>query len=228
MAFRVPPTAKPEGKSSLASWQTAPGPSSSAAFRQSSCSFAFSRPAMETMPWSFASAASCMASPRSFTRRRPSSKVKTPAAQRAVYSPKERPAMTAHRVTASSRSVRSFSRPARPARNIAGWQYLVSSNFSSGPCRQISRMSYPKMSLAWSIISLTLGKSLTPESIFTYCEPCPGKRSATGSGASPFGPTFVGFGAAAFGFLSVFTTSSLAVMRMATQPCSGPEPSTRR
>mmetsp|Transcript_99314 Transcript_99314/g.195050 ORF Transcript_99314/g.195050 Transcript_99314/m.195050 type:complete len:240 (+) Transcript_99314:362-1081(+) len=141
MAFFVPPTEKPLGKSSFAIWQMPSGPSSFAAVAHNCCNCSLSKPATDTMPCSRISAASCMASPRSFTRRKPSSKEKTPAAHKAVYSPKDKPAITAHRVTASSRSPRNFSRPARPPMNMAGWQKRVSSSFSSGPERQTSKMS---------------------------------------------------------------------------------------
>mmetsp|Transcript_109944 Transcript_109944/g.164459 ORF Transcript_109944/g.164459 Transcript_109944/m.164459 type:complete len:214 (-) Transcript_109944:464-1105(-) len=141
MAFSVPPTEKPPGKRQLAIWQTASPPSFWAAATQSGWSLSFSSPATESMACLPMSAASCMASPRSFTSFSPSSKVMTPAAQSAVYSPSERPAMTEARVTASGFSSLSFSMPARPPMNIAGWQYFVSSSLDSGPLRQMSRMS---------------------------------------------------------------------------------------
>mmetsp|Transcript_93556 Transcript_93556/g.288581 ORF Transcript_93556/g.288581 Transcript_93556/m.288581 type:complete len:214 (+) Transcript_93556:122-763(+) len=141
MAFSVPPTEKPPGKRQLAIWHTAPAPSFWAAWTQRGWSLSFSRPATESISCLPAAAASCIASPRSFTSFRPSSKVMTPAAQSAVYSPRESPAMTEARVTASGFSSLSFSRPARPPMNMAGWQYLVSSSLSSGPFRQMSRMS---------------------------------------------------------------------------------------
>mmetsp|Transcript_26040 Transcript_26040/g.74560 ORF Transcript_26040/g.74560 Transcript_26040/m.74560 type:complete len:240 (-) Transcript_26040:539-1258(-) len=141
MAFLVPPTAKPDGNSSFAIWQIAPAPWSFKTFSQSGCNFAFSRPATESISCSPTAAASCMASPRSLTNLRPSAKVKTPAAQSAVYSPRERPAMTEQRSTAGAFVERSFSTPARPPMNIAGWQNLVSSNFSSGPSKQSFKMS---------------------------------------------------------------------------------------
>mmetsp|Transcript_87994 Transcript_87994/g.273378 ORF Transcript_87994/g.273378 Transcript_87994/m.273378 type:complete len:237 (+) Transcript_87994:45-755(+) len=141
MAFSVPPQAKPPWKRWLAMRQTAPGPPASSACSQSALSGASSRPATESIFWLPTAAASCMASPRIFTSFRPSSKLKTPATQSAVYSPSERPAMTEARVTASGFSSLSFSMPARPPMNIAGWQYFVSSSLDSGPLRQMSRMS---------------------------------------------------------------------------------------
>mmetsp|Transcript_22531 Transcript_22531/g.67573 ORF Transcript_22531/g.67573 Transcript_22531/m.67573 type:complete len:236 (-) Transcript_22531:201-908(-) len=136
MDFSVPATEKPLGKSSLAIWQTAPLPSFLAASPQSSCSLGFSRPATESISCLLTLAASCIASPRTFTIFRPSSKERTPAAQSAVYSPKERPAMTCARLTASSFSRRNFSTPARPAMNMAGWHLAVSSSLASGPSIQ--------------------------------------------------------------------------------------------
>mmetsp|Transcript_100521 Transcript_100521/g.183745 ORF Transcript_100521/g.183745 Transcript_100521/m.183745 type:complete len:246 (+) Transcript_100521:214-951(+) len=151
-AFSVPAQEKPLGKSSLAIWQTPLG-SFFAASAQSCVSLGFSMPATESIACLPTAAASCMASPLSLTSSKPSLKLNTPAAQRAVYSPRESPAMTWARVTASSFSPLSFSTPARPAMNIAGWQYLVSSSFASGPLRQRSRMSMPKTILAVLSIS---------------------------------------------------------------------------
>mmetsp|Transcript_173458 Transcript_173458/g.421906 ORF Transcript_173458/g.421906 Transcript_173458/m.421906 type:complete len:240 (+) Transcript_173458:376-1095(+) len=141
MAFSVPPTEKPPGKRQFAIWQTAPEPSFLAASTQRGWSLSFSSPATESINCLPRPAASCIASPRSFTSFRPSSKDMTPAAQSAVYSPSERPAMTEARFTASAFSSLSFSRPASPPMNMAGWQYLVSSSLSSGPFKQMSRMS---------------------------------------------------------------------------------------
>mmetsp|Transcript_147187 Transcript_147187/g.410011 ORF Transcript_147187/g.410011 Transcript_147187/m.410011 type:complete len:216 (-) Transcript_147187:125-772(-) len=121
IAGSVPATEKPLGKSSLAIWQCAPLPSFLAASAQSSCTLGLSRPATESIACGLLEAASCMASARSFTSRRPSSKLKTPATQSAVYSPRDRPATACARVTASSLSSFSFSTPARPATNMAGW-----------------------------------------------------------------------------------------------------------
>mmetsp|Transcript_96408 Transcript_96408/g.300971 ORF Transcript_96408/g.300971 Transcript_96408/m.300971 type:complete len:201 (-) Transcript_96408:186-788(-) len=145
MDFSVPAHEKPLGKSSLAIWQVAFPPSFLAAASQSSMSLGFSRPAIDTIACLVTAAASCIASPRSFTSFRPSSKEKTPAAQRAVYSPSERPATTWQRVTASSLSRRSFSIPAMPAMNMAGWQFCVSSRAASGPSKHIFKMSLPRI-----------------------------------------------------------------------------------
>mmetsp|Transcript_39494 Transcript_39494/g.105982 ORF Transcript_39494/g.105982 Transcript_39494/m.105982 type:complete len:230 (-) Transcript_39494:14-703(-) len=162
-----------------------------------------------------------MASPRTFTSRRPSSKLMTPAAQRAVYSPKDRPAMTEQRSTASALSARSFSTPARPPMNIAGWQYLVSSSFSSGPLRQSSRTSQPSISLDFCNMSFTFGMSFTSANILTYWEPWPGNRIPMGS--VPPSPS-CGLGRAA-GTLLVLTASSFWGSTGVIQPSGGPVPS---
>mmetsp|Transcript_97753 Transcript_97753/g.226667 ORF Transcript_97753/g.226667 Transcript_97753/m.226667 type:complete len:333 (+) Transcript_97753:188-1186(+) len=184
IAASVPATEKPLGKSSLAIWQTALPPSFLTASLQSSLSLGLSRPATESMACLLTLAASCMASLRTFTSLSPSSNEKTPATHSAVYSPSERPASTWHRVTASSRSLRSFSTPASPAMNMAGWQFLDSSSLASGPVMQTSAMSMPRMLSALDSISLTAGMSRTPIIIFTYCEPWPGKSKPMGSGFS--------------------------------------------
>mmetsp|Transcript_30438 Transcript_30438/g.94468 ORF Transcript_30438/g.94468 Transcript_30438/m.94468 type:complete len:289 (-) Transcript_30438:286-1152(-) len=178
MHFSVPAQEKPLGKRSLAIEQTALTPSPSVAFLQRSTTTSRSRPTTEIMACFPTSAARCMASPRSFTSRRPSSKVKTPAWQSAVYSPSERPATHCGSSSASPRSARSFAAAARPPTNIAGWQYCVSASLSSGPERQRPRRSYPRISFAFSSITLTSALSSRPWSIPTYCEPCPGKSSA--------------------------------------------------
>mmetsp|Transcript_127326 Transcript_127326/g.354469 ORF Transcript_127326/g.354469 Transcript_127326/m.354469 type:complete len:205 (+) Transcript_127326:458-1072(+) len=182
MAGVVPEQEKPLGKRMLAIWQTSPPVACSIqSFSRACCS----RPATETMDWGLLFAACAMASPRTLTSFMPSSKVKTPAVQRAVYSPKERPATHPGRSTASGRSFLSFSRPAMPARNMAGWQKLVSSSTSSGPLRQRSSKSLPVTDRAMAMYSLTFSSSFRPWSIFTYCEPWPGKSRPMVVGASP-------------------------------------------
>mmetsp|Transcript_96410 Transcript_96410/g.300982 ORF Transcript_96410/g.300982 Transcript_96410/m.300982 type:complete len:201 (-) Transcript_96410:860-1462(-) len=145
MDFSVPAHEKPLGKSSLAIWHTALPPSFLAASTQSCASLGLSRPATDSMACLLDFAASCMASPRSFTRASPSSKEKTPATQSAVYSPSDSPATACGRVARSSRSSRSFSRPAMPAMNMAGWQFCVSSRAASGPSKHIFKMSLPRI-----------------------------------------------------------------------------------
>mmetsp|Transcript_45853 Transcript_45853/g.129740 ORF Transcript_45853/g.129740 Transcript_45853/m.129740 type:complete len:287 (-) Transcript_45853:300-1160(-) len=181
-AFSVPAHENPLGKSSFVSWQTASFPSNFWASAQRSMTFTLSRPATDRESCLVLLAATCIASPRIFTSFSPSSNVKTPAAQSAVYSPDDRPAMHWHRVTASSRSMRSLCKAAMPAMNMMGWQCCVSSSLDSGPCRQSSSTSKPRMAFAVSSISLTTGRSFTVDIIFTYCEPCPGNSSPIGKG----------------------------------------------
>mmetsp|Transcript_97440 Transcript_97440/g.303474 ORF Transcript_97440/g.303474 Transcript_97440/m.303474 type:complete len:291 (-) Transcript_97440:573-1445(-) len=177
----VPAQEKPLGKRTLAIWQTSsPFACSEQSFSRACCS----RPATESIACGFDLAASAMAAPRTFTSSMPSSKVKTPAAHSAVYSPSERPAMTCARVTASSFSPLSFSTPAIPAMNMAGWQLAVSSSFDSGPSRQRFSTSNPRMLFAFVSMSFTAGRSFTPDIIFTYCDPWPGKSRPIGSGFS--------------------------------------------
>mmetsp|Transcript_89560 Transcript_89560/g.252406 ORF Transcript_89560/g.252406 Transcript_89560/m.252406 type:complete len:287 (+) Transcript_89560:200-1060(+) len=183
-ASAVPAQEKPAGKSTLAMTQTAPGPSRFAASAHRPSTFSFGRPATDSISCLLTEAASCIASPRSFTSDRPSSKVNTPAAHRAVYSPRDKPAMHCARVTASSRSMRSFSRAARPATNITGWQFFVSASRSSGPLRHSSSTSQPRTAFALASNSRTGGRSFTPSNIFRYCEPWPGKSSPMESGGS--------------------------------------------
>mmetsp|Transcript_6220 Transcript_6220/g.13182 ORF Transcript_6220/g.13182 Transcript_6220/m.13182 type:complete len:270 (-) Transcript_6220:527-1336(-) len=186
-ACSVPPHEKPFGKRTLATLATPFGPSFFAASSQSLSRSLRSRPMTETMACLHSLAASPMASPRSFTSIRPSSKDRTPAAHRAVYSPSERPAQACALATASGFSARSFATPARPPTNMAGWQYFVSASLSSGPFMQRSRRSKPRMGPAFASMSFTSGRSFAMSSIFTYWEPWPGNRSATGRGLPPAG-----------------------------------------
>mmetsp|Transcript_10470 Transcript_10470/g.24620 ORF Transcript_10470/g.24620 Transcript_10470/m.24620 type:complete len:278 (-) Transcript_10470:88-921(-) len=208
----------------MAIWHTPPALLT--ASLQSSESFLWLRPTTESIACLLASAAACMASPRSFTISRPSSKDTTPAAHKAVYSPSEKPAMAAALFTHSASRERSCSRAAKPATNMAGWQYLVSSSFSSGPSSQSASTSHPRILLAFSSSSCTAGRSLTPAIIFTYCEPCPGKRSPTGRGSSAFGPTSLGIGSLIFSPVSqlwvVFHTSASMRFIMALSCFDGP------
>mmetsp|Transcript_97661 Transcript_97661/g.285076 ORF Transcript_97661/g.285076 Transcript_97661/m.285076 type:complete len:330 (-) Transcript_97661:539-1528(-) len=178
-----PAHVKPEGKRKFATLHSALGDGSdSLACSQSLSTLARSRPATEHMAWGTRSVAACMASPRICTSRRPSSKLSTPAAQTAVYSPRERPATACGRSYTSAFVSFSFSLAARPAMNMMGWQYLVSLSFSSGPFSASSSGSQPRISLAFTSIALTIGSSMTSLSIPTYCEPWPGKSSAAGKG----------------------------------------------
>mmetsp|Transcript_29069 Transcript_29069/g.44717 ORF Transcript_29069/g.44717 Transcript_29069/m.44717 type:complete len:207 (-) Transcript_29069:147-767(-) len=136
------------------------------------------------MTWGDASAASCMASPRTFTIFRPVSKSKTPATVSATYSPKESPATAWQRSIRSGLVPRNFSMAARPPTYMAGWQNFVCSSLDSGPLMQRSSRSQPRIFSAVASISFTAGRSFTLLSIFTYCEPWPGNMRPTGSGGS--------------------------------------------
>mmetsp|Transcript_74634 Transcript_74634/g.222616 ORF Transcript_74634/g.222616 Transcript_74634/m.222616 type:complete len:247 (+) Transcript_74634:29-769(+) len=187
--FLFPAQVKPAGKRTLAIWQTSPPLACSAqSFSRVPCS----RPATESIACGLVFAASAMASPRTLTSCRPCSKVKTPAVQRAVYSPSDKPATQPGRSTASGRICFSLTRPAMPARNMAGWQTLVSSSTSSGPSKQIASRSLPRTDFAIAMYSFTSGLSFKPESIFTYCDPWPGKSR----------PMLVGGGPVSFFFLA--------------------------
>mmetsp|Transcript_98305 Transcript_98305/g.233965 ORF Transcript_98305/g.233965 Transcript_98305/m.233965 type:complete len:332 (+) Transcript_98305:198-1193(+) len=199
-AFSVPAQEKPLGKRALAMRHTLPGPAFFSASTQHCSSSFCSKPATDSIACFPTWAASCMASPRSFTSRRPSSKLSTPAAHSAVYSPKESPAM--HRGCSAAGWFCDFSlqMPARPPTNMAGWQNLVSASLSSGPFRHISKRSYPKISLAWESISFTSALSFTPSNMLTYWEPCPGKINAIGK---------VSFALSAFSAFSAFAVAEL-------------------
>mmetsp|Transcript_52540 Transcript_52540/g.122213 ORF Transcript_52540/g.122213 Transcript_52540/m.122213 type:complete len:222 (+) Transcript_52540:263-928(+) len=122
-ATLVPATVKPLGKSTFEIWQISlPSGCIRNTSWQRPCNLAGSSPATESMACGRWFVASSMASARSFTKANPSAKVRTPAAQSAVYSPKERPAMAYGLRTASGFCTRNFSSPARPATNMAGWQ----------------------------------------------------------------------------------------------------------
>mmetsp|Transcript_99141 Transcript_99141/g.276080 ORF Transcript_99141/g.276080 Transcript_99141/m.276080 type:complete len:218 (-) Transcript_99141:1240-1893(-) len=185
-ASRLPAQVKPLGKREFATWQmSVPLVFDSS---QSLSTVRLSRPATDTIICGEASAASCMASPRSCTSFRPVSKSKTPAAASAVYSPSEKPATAFLRATTSGLVRLSSSRAARPPMYIAGWQIFVCWRRSSGPLRQMLRMSKPRRLLALSVMAFTIGRSFTFSSILTYWEPWPGKSRATGKGG-PAGAT---------------------------------------
>ena len=80
-----------------------------------------SMPIIVTMPLDVASAASCIAAPRSCTVIRPSSKSMMPAKTMAVYSPRLSPAAASQDCTTSGVCVRNDSRAARLVTNNAGW-----------------------------------------------------------------------------------------------------------
>mmetsp|Transcript_11979 Transcript_11979/g.33834 ORF Transcript_11979/g.33834 Transcript_11979/m.33834 type:complete len:354 (-) Transcript_11979:69-1130(-) len=184
MALVVPAQEKPLGKRRLAIWQVSPP---TACSLQSFSSVSWSTPKTESMDCGLELAASAMACPLTFTSCIPSSKVNTPAAHKAVYSPRERPATAPGRSTASGRDSRSLTRPAMPPRNMQGWQTLVSSSLSSGPLRQTSRGFQPRTASAVATICCTSGLSSRLFIMFTYCEPWPGKISASVVGGGPEG-----------------------------------------
>mmetsp|Transcript_17898 Transcript_17898/g.56772 ORF Transcript_17898/g.56772 Transcript_17898/m.56772 type:complete len:225 (+) Transcript_17898:332-1006(+) len=163
MVVLLPPQVKPEGNRTFAIWHTGSLTSFSAAFAslQSFSSVGLSRPATEHMHCAAASVASCIASARSLTSFKQSSKSRTPATQMAVYSPKLRPATACGLSTTSFLVSRSCSTAAKPAMNIAGWQYLVSLSLSSGPFKQSSFTSHPRIFSAFSSISFTAGNPMT-------------------------------------------------------------------
>mmetsp|Transcript_129210 Transcript_129210/g.401877 ORF Transcript_129210/g.401877 Transcript_129210/m.401877 type:complete len:296 (+) Transcript_129210:240-1127(+) len=185
MALSVPAQEKPLGKSTFAIWQMQLPPIFFLACSQSSSSIGLSRPAIESTACLPSSAASCMAWPLIFTSLNPSSKLKTPAAHSAGYSPKERPAVAVKRSPCSGLSFLSFTKPAMPATNMAGWQNRVCSSFVSGPWRHSSRTSQPRISLALVSMETTSGWFATLLIILTYWEPWPGKRMATGRRDKP-------------------------------------------
>mmetsp|Transcript_14230 Transcript_14230/g.39211 ORF Transcript_14230/g.39211 Transcript_14230/m.39211 type:complete len:220 (-) Transcript_14230:103-762(-) len=57
---------------------------------------------------------------------------------------------------------------------------MVSVSFSCGPCAQSSATSQPRISRAFASMDCTSGRSCTPLSILTYCEPWPGNMRAAG------------------------------------------------
>mmetsp|Transcript_106543 Transcript_106543/g.318403 ORF Transcript_106543/g.318403 Transcript_106543/m.318403 type:complete len:248 (-) Transcript_106543:424-1167(-) len=181
----VPPQVAPFGKSAFATWQTVPSPISLLTSLQRLSSLSRLRPATESSAWAPPLVdASAIASDRTFMIFRPSSKDITPAATSAANSPTPRPATAPGRATASGVSSFSFSRPARPAMNITGWQTSVFSSLDPGPVRQTSKGSQPRMPLAVLSMSFTAGMSFTPLNILTYCEPWPGKSKPAEVGCS--------------------------------------------
>mmetsp|Transcript_33233 Transcript_33233/g.77503 ORF Transcript_33233/g.77503 Transcript_33233/m.77503 type:complete len:233 (-) Transcript_33233:1403-2101(-) len=138
----VPAQAKPFLNKTFAIWQTSTSPGAACFARsQSSATTSSVRPAMDTMACGVEAAASAIAAPLIMTSFRASSNSRTPAAQRAQYSPSERPATACGLSAASGRVSRKTSRAAMPAKNKAGWHTLVSSSFSLGPWRHTSNKS---------------------------------------------------------------------------------------
>mmetsp|Transcript_134886 Transcript_134886/g.238635 ORF Transcript_134886/g.238635 Transcript_134886/m.238635 type:complete len:243 (-) Transcript_134886:862-1590(-) len=184
MASLVPATVNPAGNRRLAIWHTGSLPLSAAmAFSQIFSNVGRSSPATEAMLCGLRAVAFCIASALIFTSFRHSAKGRMSAAQIAVYSPRLRPATALQRSTCSFLSVAFMSSTAAmPAMNITGWQYLVSASLESGPLRQSSKTSQPRIFFASANMLFTAGKSLTSFNMPTFCEPCPGNMRQTGSG----------------------------------------------
>mmetsp|Transcript_51627 Transcript_51627/g.122870 ORF Transcript_51627/g.122870 Transcript_51627/m.122870 type:complete len:218 (-) Transcript_51627:820-1473(-) len=170
MALLVPATVKPFGKSELASEQTSESEPAHAC-SQSCVTLLRSNPATEAIFCGTCFDALCITSPRFFTSFKPVSKLNTPAAYKALYSPSERPATACTLSTRSGLSPRSFSMAAALAVNMAGWQTLVASSSSSGPSKHFSRMLKSRMSSQMRRRALTSGSALTSFSMVTYWEP---------------------------------------------------------
>mmetsp|Transcript_51548 Transcript_51548/g.124121 ORF Transcript_51548/g.124121 Transcript_51548/m.124121 type:complete len:214 (+) Transcript_51548:230-871(+) len=118
-----PETEYPFGKRWFAIWQTWVPLEAPVTSLHKSLTASSPRPAMESIPCLGAPdfvASKSIASPRSLTSFSPVSKSKTPATVRAVYSPRERPAMALQSLTAMGSSVFSCSTAARPAMYMAG------------------------------------------------------------------------------------------------------------
>mmetsp|Transcript_48682 Transcript_48682/g.77564 ORF Transcript_48682/g.77564 Transcript_48682/m.77564 type:complete len:213 (-) Transcript_48682:738-1376(-) len=188
MAGLVPPQVKPAGKRTFAIWQTGVDEvvSSSFASLHNRSTVFRSRPATEHIACGTSSVAFCMASARNFTKVKPSSNSRTPAAHSAVYSPRLSPATAWTRSTVSRFVCFMSSTPAMPAINMMGWQYLVSLSRSSGPSKQSCFALQPRICSAFSNIFSTAGISKQLCSMPLYWEPCPGNIIATGRGGLLF------------------------------------------
>mmetsp|Transcript_111069 Transcript_111069/g.269919 ORF Transcript_111069/g.269919 Transcript_111069/m.269919 type:complete len:240 (-) Transcript_111069:598-1317(-) len=183
MAALVPPHVAPFGKSALDTWQMVPVPISSRTCLHKPSSLSRFKPATESSACAPPVAeAAAIASDRTFMTFKPSSRDITPAATSAANSPTPSPATAPGLLAASGATCFSFSRPARHAKNITGWQTSVFSSLEPGPLRQTSRASQPRMVLALLSMSFTAGMSFTSLSIFTYCEPWPGNSKPMGKG----------------------------------------------
>mmetsp|Transcript_87983 Transcript_87983/g.273336 ORF Transcript_87983/g.273336 Transcript_87983/m.273336 type:complete len:223 (+) Transcript_87983:344-1012(+) len=174
MAASEPAHVKPLGKSSLAIWQTAPV--FSRTWAQCSSRRGFSTPAIDSVACGGPRATSATASAHTFTSERPVWNPQTPATVSAVNSPMDKPAKAPGRSTASGFCARSFSTAAKPATYTAGRQTPVSSSLDSGPRRQTSSRSKPRIFSASSSISCTFGILAASSIIDTYCDPRPGNR----------------------------------------------------
>mmetsp|Transcript_115949 Transcript_115949/g.322899 ORF Transcript_115949/g.322899 Transcript_115949/m.322899 type:complete len:314 (-) Transcript_115949:535-1476(-) len=194
-AAAEPAHVNPQGKSRCVTWQTSPGSSRDAS--QSRSRVSRSRPATVSVRWGEASAASCMASPRTFTISRHVWKSKTPAKVKAAYSPSDSPATAPHLSRQPGRLALSFSMAARPLMYITGWHSRVSSSqvgIASGPRKSSyteftgcsSRGSKPRSSQALHSMACTAGSPRAPESSRRDREAWSGKSRPT-TGSEPAG-----------------------------------------
>ena len=126
-----PDTTTLPGQSTLATSSTSPSRHPA----QSEATAGRSSPSTATMAPGLRSAHSCIARPRTSTRRTASSKERTPAKTSAVYSPSDRPAVIAAASSGWPSRDRSTSSAARLVTRIAGWLTAVVLSRSAGPCR---------------------------------------------------------------------------------------------
>mmetsp|Transcript_103970 Transcript_103970/g.298846 ORF Transcript_103970/g.298846 Transcript_103970/m.298846 type:complete len:244 (+) Transcript_103970:303-1034(+) len=188
-----PEQRKPSAKSSCAIWQTQPPPPlSSSASTHNLSTASRRRPAMESCRCGEASAASCIASPRSRAIRSPVATSKTPAKVRAASSPRERPATARHRSRQPGLLCRNRSTAANALMKSTGWQSRVSSNqtgMASGPLKSshtpwmgdAPNGSNPNVALRLSSIAGTPGKFRAAESSRKDLEFWSGNNRPTGS-----------------------------------------------
>ncbi len=133
------------GQLSLATW--AMPPLSAAARAQISANFSSSSPKTAAIRPGDSWPACFISRPRSRTRRSPSSRLRAPAATRAVYSPMLWPAMNWGRGR-DPPTLSAARKAAMLAAIKAGWALTVSVNRSSGPLKQRSPRSKSNISLA--------------------------------------------------------------------------------
>ena len=129
---------------------------------QSSSTLSFSIPKIAAIPPVPAGTASSIYLPLAFTRQTASLKLKTSAATRAVYSPRECPARSEGFKGVSEEMTLIA---AMLAVNIAGWVLYVSFRSASGPLKQREPIFRPRASSASSKVSfatLKLSKKVFP------------------------------------------------------------------
>mmetsp|Transcript_15911 Transcript_15911/g.41105 ORF Transcript_15911/g.41105 Transcript_15911/m.41105 type:complete len:222 (+) Transcript_15911:343-1008(+) len=164
----VPAHVAPLGNSSFVRQHTAFGPSLSLISLHMASSFLQRIPATVSVACAGCFEASATASPCTLTMRRASSKLSTPAATSAAYSPTSRPATAPGRDALSGLVCFSCSRAANPAMKSTGWLISGWLSFDNGPFKHTSKGSQPRSPFATSSICLTPGSSLTPPSMPTY------------------------------------------------------------